>query len=98
MLGELIYEEKGKSTGMRVLSSENGVTQVEVSAQRAALFACERLQPAEVVLYGFDAIWGDGDPTSVFWNRNQGIQHAWRVERKLHDVIAEEYGITLEAA
>ena len=33
MLGEVIYEEKGQTTGIRVLSSENGFTKVEVSLQ-----------------------------------------------------------------
>jgi len=33
MLGELIYEEKGTTTGVRVLESENGSVKVEVSIQ-----------------------------------------------------------------
>jgi len=33
MLGELLYEEKGKTTGIRVLSSEGGEVEVEVSLQ-----------------------------------------------------------------
>lgn len=33
MLGELLYEETGKTTGMRVLSSEGGEVKVEVSLQ-----------------------------------------------------------------
>jgi hypothetical protein len=33
MLGEILYEEKGKTTGLRVLSSENGEVRVEVSLQ-----------------------------------------------------------------
>ncbi len=33
MLGEIIYEETGKTTGTRVLSVENGATKVEVSVQ-----------------------------------------------------------------
>ena len=30
MLGDLIYEEKGTTTGVRVLESENGCAKVEV--------------------------------------------------------------------
>ena len=37
MLGELIYEEKGTTTGVRVLESENGSAKVEVSIQTDAL-------------------------------------------------------------
>ena len=33
MLGELIYEDKGTTTGVRVLESENGGAKVEVSIQ-----------------------------------------------------------------
>ena len=33
MLGELIYEETGQTTGIRVLSSEGGETEVEISLQ-----------------------------------------------------------------
>jgi hypothetical protein len=33
MLGDLIYEEKGTTTGVRVLESENGSAKVEVSIQ-----------------------------------------------------------------
>ena len=33
MLGELIYEEKGTTTGVRVLESENGSVKLEVSIQ-----------------------------------------------------------------
>jgi hypothetical protein len=31
MLGELIYESKGRITGQRVLSVENGIPKLEVS-------------------------------------------------------------------
>ena len=33
MLGDVIYEEKGQTTGIRVLSAEGGVTKVEVTLQ-----------------------------------------------------------------
>ena len=33
MLGDLLYEEKGETTGLRVLSSEGGEVKVEVSLQ-----------------------------------------------------------------
>ena len=33
MLGELLYEEKGETTGLRVLSSEGGEIKVEVNLQ-----------------------------------------------------------------
>ncbi len=33
MLGEILYEEKGKTTGVRVISSEGGEVTVEVSLQ-----------------------------------------------------------------
>ena len=33
MLGDLIYEEKGTTTGVRVLESENGSVKLEVSIQ-----------------------------------------------------------------
>lgn len=33
MLGEILYQEKGKTTGMRVLSSEGGEVKVEITLQ-----------------------------------------------------------------
>ena len=33
MLGDLLYEEQGKTIGMRVLSSEGGEVKMEVSLQ-----------------------------------------------------------------
>jgi hypothetical protein len=33
MLGELLYEEKGKTIGMRVLASEGGDLKVEITLQ-----------------------------------------------------------------
>ena len=33
MLGDLLYEETGQTTGVRVLSSEGGETEVEISLQ-----------------------------------------------------------------
>ena len=37
MLGDLIYEEKGTTTGVRVLESENGSVKLEVPIQTEPL-------------------------------------------------------------
>ena len=67
MLGELIFESKGKITGQRVLSVENGIPKLEVSVAGTGIFN-ENLDVTETWTY-----WTIQRPDGTSYGEGKGV-------------------------
>jgi hypothetical protein len=67
MLGELLFESKGKITGQRVLSVENGIPKLEVSTTGTGIFTGS-LEVTETWTY-----WAIQRPDGTSYGEGQGV-------------------------
>ena len=67
MLGELLFESKGKITGHRVLSVENGIPKLEISIAGTGLFAGS-LEVTTTWTY-----WAIQRPDGTSYSEGQGV-------------------------
>jgi len=65
MLGELLFESKGKITGQRVLSVENGIPKFEISIAGTGIFT-ESLEVTETWTY-----WAIQRPDGTSYNHGK---------------------------